>query len=190
MWYALQHMRGCDVLLGLGDLISDYSVDERILQVAREAGVLNIVGNHEKSILRHPGSQVRKRLSSETLEYLGALPASREIELDGRKIHVAHGSPWDDPTDTRCVYVLERDHQALARVAATTHADVVLLGHTHRAMAVRQEGTLILNPGTCGEARDRAGRMSFAILDGVSGVATVYLIRPGQQPERLLQAEF
>jgi putative phosphoesterase len=190
MCYALEQMRDCDVLLGLGDLISDYSVDERILQVACDAGVVNILGNHEKSILRHPGSQVCKRLSTETLAYLGSLPASREIELDGRKIHVAHGSPWDDPTDTRCVYVLERDHQALARVAATTQADVVLLGHTHRPMAVRQGGTLILNPGTCGEARDRAGRMSFAVLDGAAGLATVYVIRPGQEPERLLQAEF
>jgi putative phosphoesterase len=188
--YALEQMRNCDVVLGLGDLISDYRVDVQVLQMARDAGVINIVGNHEKSILRHPGSQVRQRLSGETLDYLGCLPASREINVDGRKVHVAHGSPWDDPIDTRCVYVVERDRAALARVATTTQADVVLLGHTHQAMAVRQERTLVLNPGSCGEARDSSGRLSFAILDGVSGVATVFVIRPGLEPERLLEAAF
>jgi putative phosphoesterase len=188
--YALEHLRSCDVILGLGDLISDYRVDARAVELCRGARVFNILGNHEKSILRHPGSQVRRRMSAEILEYLGELPASREIELDGRKVHVAHGSPWDDPTDTRCVYVIERDRPALARVAATTQADVVLLGHTHRAMAVRHEQTLVLNPGSSGEARDSAGRLTFATLDGVSGVASVYVVRQGLEPELLLQAEF
>jgi predicted phosphodiesterase len=148
------------------------------------------VGNHEKSILLHPGSQIRARLASETLDFLRALPAAREIELDGRRVHVAHGAPWDDPADYRCVYVLERDRHTLARVADTTGADVVLLGHTHRAMAVRVQDTLVVNPGSCGEARDAAQRLTFAELDGASGVASVYLVQHGAEPRRLLQAEF
>src|SRR5579871_3084317 len=159
--YALDHLRDCDVVLSLGDLVSDYRVDPRILELARARGLVSIVGNHEKSILLHPGSQIRSTLSDDTLTFLRELPAARELELDGRHVHVAHGSPWDDPDDYRCVYVIERDKHALTRVAETTAADVVLLGHTHRAMTVRVQRTLVVNPGTCGEARDAAQRLSY-----------------------------
>jgi putative phosphoesterase len=188
--YALDHLRDCDVVLSLGDLVSDYRVDPRILELARERGLVSIVGNHEKSILLHPGSQIRSTLSDDTLEFLRDLPASREIALDGRHVHVAHGSPWDDPADYRCVYVIERDKHALTRVAEATAADVVLLGHTHRAMTVRVQQTLVVNPGTCGEARDAAQRLSFARLDGAAGVASIFLVQPGLRPEPVLNAEF
>ncbi|HEY1295678.1 MAG TPA: metallophosphoesterase family protein [Chloroflexota bacterium] len=188
--YALDYLRDCDLLLGLGDLVSDYHVDGRILRLARERGLASIAGNHEKSILLHPGSQIRTSLAAETLEFLRELPASREIELDGRRVHVAHGAPWDDANDYRCQYVLERDRVTLGRVAAAAEADLVLLGHTHRAMAVRVLDTLVVNPGSCGEARDAAQRLTFATLDGASGVASVFLVRPGLEPERVLDAEF
>jgi putative phosphoesterase len=188
--YALDRLRHCDLVLGLGDLVSDYHVDPRILRLARERGLVNIVGNHEKSILLHPGSQIRGALPADTLDFLRELPASREIELDGRRVHVAHGAPWDDPNDYRCVYVIERDRQSLTRVADTARADVVLLGHTHRAMAVRVNSTLVVNPGSCGEARDAAQRLTFAELDGGAGAASVFLVKHGLEPECVLQAEF
>src|SRR5690348_6307314 len=90
--YALDHLRDCDLLLGLGDLVSDYHVDPRILRISDDANMINILGNHEKSILLHPGSQIRRGLSDATLAFLNALPPSREIDLDGRHVHVAHGS--------------------------------------------------------------------------------------------------
>jgi putative phosphoesterase len=188
--YALDYLRDCDLLLGLGDLVSDYHVETRILRVARNRGLVNILGNHEKSILLHPGSQIRTALGASTLEFLRALPATREFGLDGRRVHVAHGAPWDDASDYRCQYVLERDRVTLGRVATSTGADLVLLGHTHRAMAVRAQGTLVVNPGSCGEARDAERRLTFALLDGTSGVASVFVVKHGQEPERLLQAEF
>ena len=50
---------------------------------------------------------------------------------------VAHGAPWDDPGDYRCQYVYPHDKAALLRLSSID-ADVVLLGHTHTAMSVRQ----------------------------------------------------
>jgi putative phosphoesterase len=188
--YALDHLRDCDLLLGLGDLVSDYHVDARILELARERGIVNIAGNHEKSILLHPGSRIRTTLAAETLESLREMPGSREIELDGRRVYVAHGAPWDEAGDYRCQYVLEHDRVMLGRVAIAAKADLVLLGHTHRAMAVRVEDTLVVNPGSCGEARDAAGRLTFARLDGASGLVSVFIVKDGRAPEQFLQKEF
>src|SRR5579859_2007423 len=188
--YALDQLRDCDLLLGLGDLISDYQVDPRILRLAGDCGLVNIAGNHEKSILLHPGSRIRGTLPPEMLEFLRDLPAAREIAFDGRRVHVAHGAPWDDPSDYRCVYVIERDRAALGRVATTAAADLVLLGHTHRAMAVRVQDTLVVNPGSCGEARAASPQLTYARLDSAAGLASIFIVKPGLEPEPLLQTEF
>jgi putative phosphoesterase len=186
--YALEQMRGCDVLLCLGDLVSDYRVTPEIVRLAEAAGMLGIVGNHEKTILLHPGSQLRYKLAAEDLAYLEALPAERELELDGRRVQVVHGSSWDDPTDYRCTYVTPYDTAAIKRLG-DTNADVLLLGHTHLSMAVRTGATLAINPGSCGEARDVARRLSYAELDFSAGVATIFEIKQGQPPEPITRAE-
>jgi putative phosphoesterase len=186
--YALAHMRDCDLVVSLGDLVSDYRVDPRIVRLARDASLLGIAGNHEKSILVHPGSRLRYSLSDDDLDYLRQLPPARELHVNGRRLRLAHGSPWDDPTDYRCEYVREWDSQALER-AACDDSDVVLLGHTHVPMAVRIRSTLVLNPGSCGEARSRDGALTFGKLDTQAGIASVLVVEAGLEPRLLLQRE-
>jgi putative phosphoesterase len=183
--YALDALRGCEVLLNLGDLVSQYRVTPEILRVSREAGLLGILGNHEKCILSPASAGMRSRLAPEDLAFLEELPDQRSLSIDGRQVKVVHGSPWDDPADIACTYVFGQDARFLARLA-TTKADVLLLGHTHVAMATRLGDMLVLNPGSCGEARDRARRLSFAELDFAVGAATVYEVRPGASPEAFI----
>jgi putative phosphoesterase len=185
--YALERLAGCDLVVSLGDLISDYRVSPHIIRVARDAGVMGIRGNHEKTIFLHPGSRLRERVSADDLAYLEALPAQRELTIAGRRVLVTHGSPWDDPADYRCHYVSPRDPADVAKLRATD-ADLVLLGHTHVALSLRLYTLLVLNPGSCGEARDAEHRLSFAELDFTHGLATTYQIRPGQSPEVMLTA--
>jgi putative phosphoesterase len=187
--YALEQLHGCDAVLSLGDLVSDHRVTPDILRLAESAHIQGIAGNHEKTILLHSGSRLRYKLAPVDLAYLQALPATREFEIDGRHVRMVHGAPWDDPTDYRCAYVSESDTEALAALEATG-TDLLLLGHTHVAMAVRVGGTLALNPGSCGEARDPAQRLTYAELDFSASLATVFQIRPGEQPEPVLRAEF
>ncbi len=187
--YALAHLRDADVVLSLGDLVSDYRVDPRVLRLARDAGLVGITGNHEKTILLHPGSRLRHSLTGTDLEYVRALPATRELELDGRRVRLAHGAPWDDPADYRCEYVTERDRHALER-AASDDADLVLLGHTHVPMAVHIRSTLVFNPGTCGEARTRYGLLTFGQVDTHAGLASVFVVQPGLEPRLVLRSDF
>jgi putative phosphoesterase len=187
--YALEHLRSCDAVLSLGDLVSEYRVAPEIIRLARSANLMGIRGNHEKTILMHPGSTLRERLDPDDLAYLAALPARRELHIDGRTVTVAHGSPWDDPLDYHCEYVFPRDTATLARVW-TWPSDVILLGHTHVSMALEANHRLILNPGSCGEARDVAGRLTFAELDFGTSTATISVIKFGAPPEPLVTATF
>jgi putative phosphoesterase len=186
--YALESLSQCEVILNLGDLVSDYSVNPDIIRLARNADLWSIAGNHEKAILLHPGSTLRDRLAAEDLGFLRNLPSRRDVTFDGRSVVVAHGAPWDDPNQYRCQYVFANDTAALSRLS-TIDADVVLLGHTHYSMSLRLGSVLVLNPGSCGEVRDHSIGLSFAELDFSVGVATTYQLRHGAKPEPILRAD-
>jgi putative phosphoesterase len=181
---ALDGLQGCDLVLSLGDLVSDYRVAPEIIELAQQAGIVGIAGNHEKSIFLHPGSTLKARVAAADLAYLEALPAQRELEIDGRRVLVAHGAPWDDPADYHCQYVTARDRALLKRIGGYP-ADVVLLGHTHHAMSMRAEGSdlVVVNPGSCGESRAADRRLTFAELDFGAGLVRTYRLRTGEAAE-------
>ena len=186
--YALEQLAACELKLNLGDLVFEYKVDPEIIRLAQRAGLVGIVGNHEKTILKHPASSLLAKLAPDAVEFLEGLPASRAIEVAGRTLHVAHGAPWDDPDDPRCAYVYERNRAAMQRVAEV-EADIILLGHTHVPMLARIGDKLVVNPGSCGDARGAQDDLTFAELDFDRGTACVYGIRYGAPPERLIEAE-
>lgn len=185
--YALAHLRGCDGVLSLGDLVSQYRASPEVIALVRDAGVLGILGNHEKWVLHPAGERVQRTLSPDDLAYLRTLPARRAVEVDGRRILAVHGAPWDHDADDWSTYVYAHD-QALLKRIRESDADVVLMGHTHLAMAVRSGAVLAFNPGSCGEARDRERRLSYGVLDFTAGTATVYQVVPGGEPRPFLEA--
>jgi putative phosphoesterase len=68
------------------------------------------------------------------------LARERSVSIDGVTIHVSHGHELGRPTAERL----------LARYTA----DVVIFGHTHRSVVVRDEsGRLAVNPGAAGPRR-------------------------------------
>jgi len=186
--YALEQLESCELKLNLGDLVFEYKVDPEIIRLAQEAGLLGIVGNHEKTILKHPASSLRAKLAPESVDFLEALPASRTLEVADRTLHIAHGAPWDDPDDPRCAYVYERNRTAMERVAEV-EADIILLGHTHVPMLARVKEKLVVNPGSCGDARGALANLTFAELDFERGNASIYAIRYGAAPQRLIEVE-
>jgi putative phosphoesterase len=186
--YALEQLAACEVKLNLGDLVFEYKVEPEIIRVAQRAGLIGIAGNHEKTILKHPASSLRAKLAPDAVEFLEGLPASRAMEVAGRALHIAHGAPWDDPDDPRCAYVYERNRAVMERVAEV-EADIILLGHTHVPMLARVGDKLVINPGSCGDARGANDRLTFAELDFERGTACVFGIRYGAQPDRLIEAE-
>lgn len=79
----------------------------------------------------------------------GTLVASIGCELEGLRIHLSHGHETGSPTP--------------ARLAARYDADVIIYGHTHRALIEWVGRVLIINPGAAGPGRFRL-RPSVALL--------------------------
>ena len=90
------------------------------------------------------------------------LAAERTIPVGGLILHVSHGHEVGRPTPERVI----------ARYAG----DILVFGHTHRAVVVRLgPGRLVINPGAAGPKRFDL-QPSVARLTVTSGVADVEIV--------------
>ena len=78
----------------------------------------------------------------------------RVFDFDGHKLFLCHGH-------TRGV---QREKGALIRAAKERGCEAALFGHTHIPFLEREDGILLLNPGSCAYPRG-GGKKSFAVLE-------------------------
>jgi diadenosine tetraphosphatase ApaH/serine/threonine PP2A family protein phosphatase len=102
-------------------------------------------------------------------------PGTLQREPDGLRGQLA----WLDDLPRECVidgrFLLVHDHprvrdryvypQEFSAIAESVDYDAVILGHTHVQGAETADGTLVVNPGSIGQPRDRDPRAAFAVLD-------------------------
>lgn len=69
----------------------------------------------------------------------GTLPEHVHLTLEGLSVHVSHGNELGSPTP--------------AALLKRYDADVILYGHTHRALVHRAGARIVINPGAAGPAR-------------------------------------
>jgi len=194
---ALERMGTVDELLCVGDAVYQFRFSNEVMELLRQRGARYILGNHERVMLGPWGERARSlpTVRQENLDYMTSQSYCLEARVDGRKLVVVHGSPFDPPDE----YIYPNS-PALGRLAQID-ADYIVLGHTHYHMAVPVGRALAINPGSCGEARDHRNkfRLSWAVLDTETGeVAFGHFDDPtrppvhppgapeGTQPKRLL----
>jgi hypothetical protein len=89
------------------------------------------------------------------------LERALHVTIDGRTIHVSHGHELGSPTP--------------AKLLTRYDADVVVYGHTHRALVERTGERLVVNPGAAGPRRFDV-QPSVAILNVTRGTADVRIV--------------
>ncbi len=90
------------------------------------------------------------------------LQAAVDLEIEGVSIHVSHGHELGSPSP--------------AKMLARYGADVIVYGHTHRALIKRDGRRLVVNPGAAGPRRFNL-QPSVAKLTIESGSIDAELIR-------------
>ncbi|QTF92212.1 metallophosphoesterase family protein [Halomonas sp. BM-2019] len=113
---ALTLLEGCGLILHLGDVGSretDAVLLERLADLAPVAAV---------------------RGNIDTAPWAAALPMSRDLVVNGWRLHLVH---------------------RLQDFAPTTPCDAVLHGHSHKPRLEWQAGRLLFNPGAAGKRRFR-----------------------------------
>jgi putative phosphoesterase len=166
-------------LLITGDLVGYYFSPLEVIELLAEWDVEIVRGNHEemlKTALEDPdyllsvdaryGTGLRvafEQLSSEQIERLCELEHPLHLSIDGVKILLCHGSPWDFDQ-----YIYPNAENALITKCAISEYDLVVMGHTHYPMQLMIGNTSIVNPGSVGQPRNRDPGAHWAIFDTVS----------------------
>ena len=163
-----------DRLLCCGDLVDKGDDSDAVIDLMRELDIPCVQGNHDRKAqftwLTH-----LEPLKPSSIEYLTDLPTYLTYEWEGKSVYVCHANPWEDAS-----YYLypESPDFLFEEVIKTVTVDVVIMGHTHHAMRVDYQNTIMINPGSIYGNRDRDERTcgvltlpncSFGIYDVETG---------------------
>jgi putative phosphoesterase len=175
-WPALKAIQEpFDACLMLGDLV-DYALEPGpCIQWVRQHATYGVRGNHDHGVAQFVRVQgktgfkyltgVTRQLTQELINaddrrFLGALPLSKRVTLDGVKFLLVHATPRD-PLDEYSI----ADKDFWARRLADVDAQVVCVGHTHHPYILEVGDKLVINPGSVGQPRDGDPRASYAIIE-------------------------
>jgi putative phosphoesterase len=183
-----------DHVLCLGDMIGYYYDGASIVQMVNEWSCDIISGNHERMFLDYlSGNEIlRKRIK---LKYGGCfemyeqtfstslnnrikdLPDSKEVEFDGLKFLLCHGSP-----EGKDMYIYPDTSKDILDRFGNLEYDFILMGHTHYPMIYNGQNGLIINPGSVGQCRKQGGIAKWGLIDTQNGVyvqqETAYNVQP------------
>ena len=165
-----------DRLLVTGDLVGYYFAPVQVLNLLSKCDCDIVSGNHEvmlaaartdpdylATVDARYGSGVRiaiEQLDSKQLDELCTLPHSLELEIDGVRILLCHGAPWNLD-----LYVYpDAEAEVLSRCVSGNY-DLVVTGHTHYPMLKEMGKTILVNPGSVGQPRDRKPGACWALFD-------------------------
>ena len=179
---------GVAQILCTGDISDRGSDADRIAQLMQQHSIISIAGNHDRTIVeyqdKHRETDNPERLkelgrivSDETVEFLIALPETQTVTIDDCCILIAHGTPWSDvmslfPDSRQAIYdrVYRENYE---------HADVIILGHSHKPMWIKMNDLWIINPGSVYGVTARDS-YTCGILTLPSFDFTVYSLDDGQ----------
>lgn len=158
-----------------GDIVLQYRFCNRTTRALRDAGVVAIQGNHDMVLVSDDGLGARTAIGVEPEEvaWLAALPLEHRVEVDGTRVYMTHGSPWAPHGD----YLSARNDQW--RRADELGVDILITGHTHEPMVATFGATLVVNPGSLTEPRQRDDRCgTYAVVDTADRSAEIRYLRP------------
>jgi putative phosphoesterase len=167
---------GAESLLITGDMVGYYFAPKEVLEMLQPWHRHAVRGNHEdmlrtarndpaflEDVDARYGNGLRvalEQLSASQIDELCGLPHPLELEIGGCRILLCHGAPWDND----CYVYPDAQPELLERCAVQQY-DLVVQGHTHYPMQHRIVGTLVVNPGSVGQPRNRQPGAHWALFD-------------------------
>lgn len=177
---AFQH--GAQQLAVAGDVVGEGPFPNEVVGLLAEHGVPAVRGNVDRRVLalEEPPHKLQKRLrradgkrrkrldawtalqlGTEERAWLAALPPERELDYEGHRVRLLHGSPLGD---TDYVYP-SLTTTALRAKLGDDRPEVLVCGHSHIPFVARLQGVLVVNCGSVGRPADGDPRGSFALVD-------------------------
>jgi predicted phosphodiesterase len=179
-WPALEIVAAVphDAVLCLGDVVGYGPQPGECLRWLRASHASIVQGNHDRAVADGVPPRcrldfewlaaatqhiARRQLTDEDTAFLRALPHTRDLVLDGKRVLLLHATPADP-----LYSYLGPDRDRWRTSLAGIHADLVLVGHTHLPFHFQFGDVHVLNPGSLGQPKDGDPRAAYAVIeDGV-----------------------
>jgi putative phosphoesterase len=174
------HEQSFDAVYCLGDLVGYAPFPNEVVERIQRERIPTIMGNYDDGVgferddcgcaYREADEKQRgdrslawtkAHTTPATKAFLRTLEAQIRFDADGRRILLVHGSPRKINE-----YLFEdRPVSSFQRLAASSNADVIAYGHTHKPYVKVVENVLFLNVGSVGKPKDGDWRACYASLD-------------------------
>jgi putative phosphoesterase len=186
----------------LGDLVGYGAFPNEVVNRIRIEGVPTIMGNYDDGVgfdrddcgcayrdedEKARGQQslmwTRATTAAENKSFLRELVSEIRFEAEGKRMLLVHGSPRKMNE-----YLFEdRAVSSFQRLAASSNADTILFGHTHKPYVREVAGVRFVNAGSVGKPKDGDWRACYVLL--TPGSATpVQFIRVEYDIDRAMAA--
>ena len=170
-------IESADMVLCLGDIVNYGPYPKPCIERIRGLANKVVRGNHDNAIGRNMdcGCSVKYKeisdagkiftkavLNTEEKDYLGNLPVTALVEIEGKKFLLSHGSPGGDIYKYLRPDIPDKQWESELK---NISADIIFLGHTHFPMVRIIQGVTVVNPGSVGQPRDGIPMASYAIWE-------------------------
>lgn len=155
--------QGCMRFISLGDVVGYYAQPGECIDLLRELGAPNILGNHDSYITLDENCP-RSRVVSEIIQFQKRVLTAEQVSWLKQSVSsysedeclFVHGGP-EDPRD-QYLYSISAD-------IVPAGVRWLFSGHTHVQVCVDFGKQGYCNPGSVGQPRDGDCRAAYAVLD-------------------------
>ena len=178
--------RQFDRLYCLGDLVGYAPFPNEVTERIRSERIPTIMGNYDDGVgferddcgcayreadEKRRGDQslawTKAHVTADNKAFLRTLAPEIRFEADGRRVLLVHGSPRRINE-----YLFEdRPVSSFQRLAASSNADIIVYGHTHKPYTKLVDDVWFVNVGSVGKPKDGDWRACYAILDTLTRAA-------------------
>ena len=164
----------------LGDLVGYGASPNEVIERIRTEGMPTIMGNYddgvgfdrdecgcayrepvEKELGERSFAWTKTHVTLDNKAFLRTLLPDLRFNVDNKRVLLVHGSPRKINE-----YLFEdRALSSFQRLAASSNADIIVFGHTHKPYVKDVDGVMFLNVGSVGKPKDGDWRACYAILE-------------------------
>lgn len=190
-----------DAVYCLGDLVGYGAFPNEVVERIQRERIPTVTGNYDDGVgydrddcgcaYREEHERARGQRSLEWTRaqtttahkaILRSLHPQIRFEADGKRVLLVHGSPRKLNE-----YLFEdRALSSFQRLSASSDADVIVFGHTHKPYTKLVDGVSFVNVGSVGKPKDGDWRACYATID--LATSDVRFVRVEYDVQRAMQA--
>lgn len=160
----------------LGDIVGYYYHPDKILNLLSEWNFDIVKGNHERILedllkdsslsetvrLKYGSGhqEAINKLTKKQLDFLKNLPETKSVQFENTALLMCHGSPWSND-----YYIYPDCKKEIIEKCDSIAHHFVLLGHTHYSFSVKNDKSILINPGSVGQSREIGGKAFWCIIN-------------------------